>query len=134
MRGLDANSYTVPDLGFAILPAYMRRGYTKEACGRLLEYARTELGLKEVLGLHDPRNQGSYAVFRSLGFKDQGPRVLEAFGGVVGQVWTLTDAPRDHLSVYGLPDEVALGTLEKDEEKSEPLTQSISPCRWDEGM
>ena len=37
MRGDDAVAFTVPDLGFAVLPEEMRKGYAKEASAGLLE-------------------------------------------------------------------------------------------------
>ena len=102
LRGEEPNCYSAPDLGFAILPEYMRRGYTKEASEGLLRYAADELGVKDVLGMHNPRNEGSYGVFRSLGFVDRGLRELKMFGGEVGQVWVRKGMSED-LSVYGLP-------------------------------
>ncbi|KAJ9161043.1 Including n-acetylases of ribosomal protein [Coniochaeta hoffmannii] len=101
-RGEEPNCYAAPDLGFAILPRYMRRGYAKEASEGLLQYAAYELGVKDVLGLHDPNNEGSCAVFRSLGFEDRGLRELKVFGGVIGQVWARQGMSQD-LSVYRLP-------------------------------
>ena len=65
----------------------MRKGYTKEACIALLEYAERNLGVKDVVGLHDPKNTASSAVFRSLGFEDRGLNRLWVFGDVIGQVW-----------------------------------------------
>ncbi|KAM7206465.1 including n-acetylases of ribosomal protein [Naviculisporaceae sp. PSN 640] len=103
LRGEPPNGYTAPDLGFAILPSYMRKGYTKEAALGLLEWAEKERGVKDVLGLHDPGNEASYGVFRSLGFEDRGLRELEMFGpDVVGRVWTRPGMEED-LAVYGLP-------------------------------
>ncbi|KAK3313636.1 including n-acetylases of ribosomal protein [Apodospora peruviana] len=106
MRGEEPNCYTAPDLGFAILTEHMRKGYTKEASQALIDYVDSELGIKDVLGLHNPENTASSAVFRSLGFEDRGLRSLKVFGGVLGQVWTKPGMESD-LSVYGLPSETA---------------------------
>ncbi|KAM7189089.1 Acyl-CoA N-acyltransferase [Naviculisporaceae sp. PSN 640] len=101
-------SYTVPDLGFAILPEYMRKGYTKEACQAVLKYVRDWKGVTEVLGIHMPEYEASYAVFRSLGFKDQGLRPLKTFGGELGRIWTSPGMAVDgKLGPYGFSDEVA---------------------------
>lgn len=102
MRGEAPNCYAAPDLGFAILPDFMRKGYAKEASEGIIGYAEKELGVKDVLGLHDPSNEPSCAVFRSLGFEDRGLRELKVFGGVAGQVWAKPGMDED-LSVYGLP-------------------------------
>ena len=107
-RGTEPNCYGAPDLGFAILPQHTRRGYAREAALALLDYADRELGVRHVLGLFDPANEASEAVFRSIGFEDRGRRVLRVFGGVVGAVWARPGMDPD-LSVYGLPTEDARG-------------------------
>ena len=100
MRGEGPDAFSAPDLGFAILPEHMRKGYAREACIGLMEDVERALGQKDILGLHDPANKGSAAVFRSLGFKDMGLHVLKAFGGVTGQVWIKKDMDED-LKKYG---------------------------------
>lgn len=107
MRGKPPDAYSAPDLGFATLPEYMRKGYTKEAAQGLLHWAEEERGVKDVLGLHDPTNKASYGVFKSLGFEDRVLRELKSFGpDVVGQVWTSPGMEKD-LAVYGLPSDPA---------------------------
>lgn len=101
MRGEGPNAFTVPDLGFATLPAHMHKGYAKESAKGLLAYAKKNLGVGAVLGLFDPQNQASSAVFRSLGFEDRGVTTLKAFRGVQGAVWVLPGMAQD-LSVYGI--------------------------------
>lgn len=101
MRGEPPDAHAVPDLGFAILPAEMRKGYAREAAEGLLRYAERELGVREVLGLFDPANEASRGVFRSLGFEDRGVRRLRVFGGVEGAVW-VKGGRADDLAVYGL--------------------------------
>jgi RimJ/RimL family protein N-acetyltransferase len=102
MKGEEPNCYSAPDLGFAVLPEFMRQGYAKEASEGLLRYAEEQLGVIDVLGMHNPANEGSGAVFRSLGFEDRGLRELKMFGGEIGRVWT-KKGMSDDLSVYGLP-------------------------------
>lgn len=101
MRGDGPTSYKAPDLGFAILPEEMRKGYGKEAAAALLAWAKRERGVDVVLGLFDPANEGSKGTFRSLGFEDRGVHKLVEFGGVMGAVWMSPGAGAD-LSVYGI--------------------------------
>lgn len=100
-RGAHPTAYSAPDLGFAILPDYMRKGYAREAAIGLLAWAESELHVYDVLGLCDPTNEGSNGVFRSLGFVDRGVRTLKEFGNVQGAVWVKPGMAED-LSVYGL--------------------------------
>ncbi|MGH6872716.1 MAG: GNAT family N-acetyltransferase [Rhizomicrobium sp.] len=62
--GLDA-----PDLGFAFLEPYWRRGYAVEASRAVLRHARDDLGLTRLLAITAPRNAGSIAVLEKLGFR-----------------------------------------------------------------
>ncbi len=101
MRGSGPTAYSVPDLGFVILPEETRKGYAKEAAGALVEYARKELGVGAVLGFTDPANEAAKGVFRSLGFEDRGVRKLTELGGHDGSVWITPGAAQD-LSVYNL--------------------------------
>ncbi|KAF3761726.1 acyl-CoA N-acyltransferase [Cryphonectria parasitica EP155] len=101
MRGEPPNCYTAPDIGFAILPEYMRRGLATEAAQTLMDYVEREKGVKDVLGLCDPNNEGSKAVFRRLGFEDRGQKVLKIFGGITGQAFAKPGMDQD-LGVYGL--------------------------------
>ncbi|KAK3388053.1 including n-acetylases of ribosomal protein [Podospora didyma] len=95
MRGEEPNRYPAPDLGYAILPSHMRRGYTKEAAQALMDFTEKNWGVDEVLGLCDPKNEASAAVFRSLGFQDRGVHELRVFGGEVGSVWTKPGVAED---------------------------------------
>ncbi|KAH7028214.1 acyl-CoA N-acyltransferase [Microdochium trichocladiopsis] len=80
--------YGAPDLGFAVLPEYCRRGIATEASRGVLDWASREKGVDVVLGLHDPTNVASAGVLRKLGFEERGERKLTAFGGNAGLVWT----------------------------------------------
>ncbi|KAK0731815.1 acyl-CoA N-acyltransferase [Lasiosphaeris hirsuta] len=101
MQGEEPDRYGAPDLGFAILPAYMRQGYTKEAAARLLAYFDDKVGGRfEAFGLFDPQNVASGAVFRSLGFEDRGIHELRVFGGVKGAVWARPGMSEDLKGVY----------------------------------
>lgn len=102
MKGQPPNCYAVPDLGFAVLPRYMRKGYATEASLAVMNWARGEKGVTQFLGLHDPANEGSKAVFRKLGFEWRGVKSLKVFGGIEGAVWT-----------WGVDDLKAIGFEEK---------------------
>ncbi|KAF2135749.1 uncharacterized protein K452DRAFT_292971 [Aplosporella prunicola CBS 121167] len=98
---LLGETYTAPDLGFAIVPEETRKGYAKEASKGLLKYAKEILGIDAVLGLFYPSNESSRAMFRSLGFESRGVRKLDVFNSKDGEVWALPGMDED-LSVYGL--------------------------------
>ena len=59
-----------PDIGFSVLPAHYRKGYTLEAAHAVLEYARVYLKLNEVLGLVHPENQASIALLKKIGIPE----------------------------------------------------------------
>ncbi|KAL1634268.1 hypothetical protein SLS58_010741 [Diplodia intermedia] len=101
-RGEPPNAYLAPDLGFAVLPDFTRRGFAREAAQGLLAWAERELGVRDVLGLFDPANEASRGVFKSLGFVDCGVRTLTVFGGVRGAVWVREGMEAGDLGRYGL--------------------------------
>ncbi|KAL0262417.1 hypothetical protein SLS55_003863 [Diplodia seriata] len=101
-EGEPPNAYLAPDLGFAVLPAFTRRGFAREAAQALLAWAEQQRGVRDVLGLFDPANEASRAVFKSLGFVDCGVRTLTVFGGVRGAVWVREGMERGDLGRYGL--------------------------------
>lgn len=87
MRGEEPNRYPGPDLGFAVLPEYMRRGYAKEAGAAVVEWY-LKRGEGGVFGFCSPTNEGSRGVLRSLGFEGRGVHKLRVFGGEEADVWT----------------------------------------------
>lgn len=88
MRGEEPNRYPGPDVGFAVLPGYTRRGYAKEAAGAAVEWY-LKRGEGGVFGFCSPTNEGSRGVLRSLGFEGRGLHRLRVFGGEEADVWTL---------------------------------------------
>lgn len=108
--------YAAPDLGFAVLPEYCRKGIATEASRGLLDWARRERGVDIVLGLHDPANVASAGVLQKLGFERRGERKLAAIGVDAGLVWTLRtghgeDDDKGAVASYSVSEEeiVALG-------------------------
>ena len=56
-----------PDLGFALLPQYENTGYTSEAAGAVIQYARQVLQLKELDGITTADNKASVRVLEKAG-------------------------------------------------------------------
>ena len=98
-RGADPDSYTVPDIGFAMLEQHTGKGYATESARSLVDWARGELGLAGVFGFADPENLSSRRVLEKLGFQDRGLRTLPSFGKT--QIYALPDMDQD-LSVYNM--------------------------------
>ncbi|KAI8626507.1 acyl-CoA N-acyltransferase [Xylariaceae sp. FL1651] len=108
-RGDGPDAYLAPDLGFAVLPAYMRQGIATEASRGLLDYfiggGAGTARVTAVLGLLDLRNEASKGVFRGLGFDYRGRRVLQVFGSTMGEVWSWpAGLGEDELRALGLPE------------------------------
>jgi RimJ/RimL family protein N-acetyltransferase len=100
-KGDSPTSFSAPDIGFALLPEYLGRGYATEAGKLILEYAERTFDLKNALGLCNPKNKASRAVLERIGFTFRGVHELKCFGGVQGCVYTLPHMSED-LSVYGI--------------------------------
>jgi [ribosomal protein S5]-alanine N-acetyltransferase len=58
-----------PDLGFAFLPEYMGKGYAFEAAKGVLEYAKSNLILNEIVAIVQSNNTSSIRLLNKLGFK-----------------------------------------------------------------
>jgi RimJ/RimL family protein N-acetyltransferase len=102
MKGspLDSHYYTVPDVGFTILPEESGKGYATEAGKRLLEYARKNLNIEGAFGFCDPENVRSRRVLEKLGMVYRGVGDLVVFGGQRTAVYALPDM--GDLGVYHL--------------------------------
>ena len=61
-----------PDLGFAFLPAYWKRGYARESATAVRDYARQALGIGRLLAITNPENDASIRVLTALGFRRAG--------------------------------------------------------------
>ncbi|GAB2198102.1 GNAT family N-acetyltransferase [Sessilibacter sp. MAH4] len=68
-----------PDLGYAFLPNYWRKGYAEEACNIVLSHAKHNLKINEVLAITLPDNTASNYLLRKLGFKRDGVAQLYGF-------------------------------------------------------
>ena len=56
------------DIGFAFLPEYCGAGFGYESAQAVLDYARIDLALPNVLAIVSPDNQPSIALLKKLGF------------------------------------------------------------------
>jgi len=102
MRGEPPDCYDAPDIGYAMLPEHMRKGYTKEASLGIMDYLEKEGKLdKGVFGFCDPKNESSMGVLNGIGFEYRGDRPLRVFGGMVSAVWMRKGMAED-LDGYGL--------------------------------
>jgi RimJ/RimL family protein N-acetyltransferase len=67
--GLFQRPYlALPDLGYALLPAFEGMGYAWEAAGATLSYAGKQLGKKELLAIVSEANTRSVRLLEKLGF------------------------------------------------------------------
>jgi RimJ/RimL family protein N-acetyltransferase len=57
------------DIGYAFLPKFWSNGYAVESASSVMTYARDVVGLKRIVAITDPDNQGSIRVLEKLGFK-----------------------------------------------------------------
>ena len=58
-----------PDIGWSILPDYCGRGYAHEAAVAILEFARSELGLRRITAFITPANTPSIGLATKLGLQ-----------------------------------------------------------------
>jgi len=87
MRGKDS-ALKAPDVGFAMLSQFMRKGYAVEAAEGLIEYADRELGVKTVFGFCDEGNEASNGVLSKLGMRWEGVRPVKEFDNKETAVWS----------------------------------------------
>ena len=57
------------DIGYALLPRYWSKGYAVEAAQAVKEYAKDVVGLKRIVAIVDPANQGSIRVLEKIGLR-----------------------------------------------------------------
>ena len=57
------------DIGYAFLPEYWSKGYAVESAQAVKDYARDVIGLKRLVAITDPENQGSIRVLEKIGLK-----------------------------------------------------------------
>lgn len=57
------------DIGYAFLPRFWSKGYAVEAARAVKEYAKDTIGLKRLVAIVDPANEGSIRVLEKLGLR-----------------------------------------------------------------
>lgn len=57
------------DIGYAFFSRYWSKGYATEAALAVKEYAKVTVGLKRLVAITDPANQGSVRVLEKIGLK-----------------------------------------------------------------
>lgn len=63
-EGLD-----IPDLGYSTLPEFCGVGYAYEAATAVVQYARRDLGIGQLIAIISPDNEASISLIRKLGFE-----------------------------------------------------------------
>ena len=63
---------TNPDVGFALLPHFVKKGYALEAAGAFLDTMRTLNQLEDIIGITLENNVDSIRLLEALGLKFQG--------------------------------------------------------------
>lgn len=71
----DRPGLDVPDLGFALLPAYIGRGYGEESARAALRFAERR-GITNLSAISDPRNTASAGLLKKVGFRQNGTAVM----------------------------------------------------------
>ncbi|MGD8404750.1 MAG: GNAT family N-acetyltransferase [Anaerolineales bacterium] len=57
------------DIGYAFLSRYWSKGYATEAALAVKEHAKNTIGIKRLVAITDPANQGSVRVLEKIGLK-----------------------------------------------------------------
>lgn len=62
------DTLTDVDIGFAFLPRFWSQGYAFESASAVRDHARRDVGLRRLVAIVDPVNDGSIRVLERLGF------------------------------------------------------------------
>jgi [ribosomal protein S5]-alanine N-acetyltransferase len=57
------------DIGYALLPKFWSKGYAVEAAQATKDYAKHVVGLKRIVAIVDPANEGSIRVLEKIGLR-----------------------------------------------------------------
>jgi RimJ/RimL family protein N-acetyltransferase len=57
------------DVGFALLPAYRRKGYIMEAAQAILDYGHNCLNIGRIVAVTSPDNEASINLLKKLGYR-----------------------------------------------------------------
>ena len=57
------------DIGYAFFPRFWSKGYAVEAAQAVKEYAKNVIGLKRLVAIVDPENEGSIRILEKIGLE-----------------------------------------------------------------
>lgn len=77
---------SLAEVGYAITPAYQRRGYAFEALELLVSYFFEHLNIHKIIARVDPRNEGSLGLLHRLHFVKEG-HMRKCFYDPVDNAW-----------------------------------------------
>jgi RimJ/RimL family protein N-acetyltransferase len=66
---LKRDSLEDVDIGFAFLESYRRKGFAYESASAVMAYGRNALGLKRIVAITSPDNEGSIRVLGKIGLR-----------------------------------------------------------------
>jgi RimJ/RimL family protein N-acetyltransferase len=66
---LKRDSLADVDIGFAFLERFWRKGFAYESAAAVMEYGRNALGLKRIVAITAPDNEGSMRVLEKVGLR-----------------------------------------------------------------
>ena len=66
---LKRDSLEDVDIGFAFLESYRRKGFAYESAAAVMAYGRNGLGLKRIVAITSPDNEGSIRVLGKIGLR-----------------------------------------------------------------
>lgn len=66
---VNRDTLPAPDIGFAFLPQYERKGYAYESAAAVMNHGRDKLGFSRVLAITTKDNDASGKLLSKLGFK-----------------------------------------------------------------
>lgn len=67
-----------PDVGYALLPKFVGKGYASEVAKASIDYGTSELGIKKIVAVTSEKNIGSIKVLEKVGLKRE--KVIEING------------------------------------------------------
>jgi ribosomal-protein-alanine N-acetyltransferase len=82
-----------PDLGFALLPDWVGKGYAAEAARAVIAHAESQLGIEQLYAIVNHSNHRSIRLLERLGFRHQGPFVIPPAGEQVERYVRLRSGP-----------------------------------------
>lgn len=66
---LKRDSLEDVDIGFAFLERFRRKGFGYESAAAVMDYGRNALGLKRIVAITSPDNEGSIRVLEKIGLR-----------------------------------------------------------------